>query len=186
MTDAIQLIRDDHIKVKQLFKAFDRAKDDPTKKTVADDALLELDVHAQLVEQTFYRVVRARVKGEEDQEMMLKADEEHHVSKVLIDELMDMTLSDSHYVAKFAVLAENVKQHIEVEEGQLFAAAKNALNRDELKKLGEAMAQRKEEIVTEIAQGRRGAPNGRANRSIPSKRKSPTPRAQSHSPVRAH
>ncbi len=48
--------------------------------------------------------------------MMNEADEEHHVAKILIAELEEMDGSESHYDAKFTVLAENVRHHIKEEE----------------------------------------------------------------------
>ena len=55
---------------------------------------------------------------------MNEADEEHHVAKLLIAELDAMDGSESHFDAKFNVLAENVRHHIEEEEGEMLPKAK--------------------------------------------------------------
>lgn len=75
---------------------------------------------------------------------MEKADEEHHVAKLLIAELELMKGSEDNYEAKFCVLAENVRHHLKEEEGEIFPKAKKA--DIDLEALGEAMAARKEEL----------------------------------------
>ncbi len=44
------------------------------------------------------------------------ADVEHHVDKLLIEELEEMSRKEEHYNAKCKVMAENVKQHIKEED----------------------------------------------------------------------
>ena len=57
---------------------------------------------------------------------MNEADEEHHVAKILIAELEEMDGRETHYDAKFTVLAENVRHHIKEEESEVFPKAKDA------------------------------------------------------------
>ncbi len=54
---------------------------------------------------------------------MNEADEEHHVAKLLIAELDAMDGSESHFDAKFQVLAENVRHHIKEEEDEMLPKA---------------------------------------------------------------
>ena len=56
---------------------------------------------------------------------MNEADEEHHVAKILIAELEEMDGTESHYDAKFTVLAENVRHHIKEEESEMFSKAED-------------------------------------------------------------
>jgi hemerythrin superfamily protein len=177
VTNALDLLRQDHIKVKELFTAFEQTDDEATKKGIVDAALLELEVHAQLEEETFYPAVRDRVQGdEENEELMDEADEEHHVAKVLIAELMEMDAGDSHYDAKFKVLAENVKHHIEEEEGEMFPAAAEVLDEGDLTALGTVMVERKQQILSEMEKPR--STNGRSRRST----RSSKPRSASRRP----
>jgi len=170
MPNALELLRQDHTKVKELFTEFEQTDDEATKKGIVDTALLELEVHAQLEEETFYPAVRDRVKGdEENEELMDEADEEHHVAKVLIAELMDMEASDSHYDAKFKVLAESVKHHIEEEEDEMFPAATEVLDSTDLTALGAIMEERKQQIMAEMSAGKRRSTNGRGSTKSRSK-----------------
>ena len=59
---------------------------------------------------------------------MNEADEEHHVAKLLIAELDAMDGSESHFDAKFQVLAENVRHHIEEEEGEMLPKAQKVID----------------------------------------------------------
>ena len=81
---------------------------------IVREALTELKVHAAIEEEIFYPAVRKPV----GKEIMNEADEEHHVAKLLIAELDVMDGSESHFDAKFHVLAENVRHHIKEEEGR--------------------------------------------------------------------
>ena len=78
--------------MQDLFTQFEKAKSSDDKQRIVDDAILELEVHAKIEEEIFYPMVRQEVGLEE---VMVEADEEHHVVKVLIDELMGMSLTTS-------------------------------------------------------------------------------------------
>ena len=137
--NAIAGLKADHKKVKGLFDQFEDAKDRRTKKKIVAAALDELSVHATLEEEIFYPAVRKEIDDKEG--MMNEADEEHHVAKVLIAELEEMDGSESHYDAKFTVLAENVRHHIKEEEGEMLPKA-GATDLD-FDALGEKMLRRK-------------------------------------------
>ena len=143
--DPIASLKADHKKVKGLFEKFAKAKDRRTKKTIATEALEELGIHATLEEELFYPAVRAAIKDKEG--IMEEADEEHHVAKVLIAELEGMNGSESHYDAKFTVLAENVRHHIKEEEGEMLPKAQKA--RIDFTALGEQMVELKEALQRE-------------------------------------
>src|SRR5205807_327709 len=76
--------------------------------------------------------------------------EEHHVAKLLIGELQEMQPGDDHFEAKFKVLAESVKHHIEEEESEVLPKAQE-MDLDQ-ERLGEEMTKRKREL-----QGQKGA-----------------------------
>ena len=144
-TNAIASLKADHEKVKGLFEQFEKAKDRETKMTIVGEALEELSIHAILEEEIFYPAVREELDDED--EVMNEADEEHHVAKILIAELDEMDGSESHYEAKFAVLAENVRHHIKEEEQEILPKAqKTEIDFDAL---GEEMLGRKEELLSD-------------------------------------
>jgi len=175
--DAVSMLREDHRKVKQLFQQFEEASDTNTKRQIAEQALKELKVHAALEEELFYPAVRQEI---DEEEKIDEAVEEHHVAKLLIAELSRMKPSDEHFDAKFKVLAESVKHHIEEEEGEVIPEVEGELDTDGL---GQKMAQRKETLEGRMngmssgrgskksSTSRRGRSSGRRSRSTKSKRR---------------
>jgi hemerythrin superfamily protein len=144
--NAIELLKQDHKKVKDIFRQYERAGDD-TKKTqkLAEEAFKELTVHSRIEEEIFYPA--ARKKGsEEDKELVAEGLEEHHVVEQLIEELQATKPGTEEFQAKFKVMTENVEHHIEEEENELFPDVQKRL-KNELESLGEKMMRRKEELM---------------------------------------
>jgi hemerythrin-like domain-containing protein len=141
--DAITLLKDDHKTVERLFKRFEKAgpRAYAEKRDLADRICEELSRHAAVEEQLFYPVTRATVPGVED--VALESLEEHHIVKWVLSELDDMDVRDERFVAKMTVLIENVRHHVEEEEGDYFPKVREELGRKELQELGEAMAEAK-------------------------------------------
>src|SRR3954466_5813957 len=137
---AVALLKADHDRVKELFDRFEAARSRPEKLKIVRTALVELQVHAAIEEEMFYPAVRRPV----GKEIMNEADEEHHVAKLLIAELDAMDGSESHFDAKFQVLSENVRHHIEEEEGEMLPRAQE-VNLD-FAALAEKMTARKETL----------------------------------------
>ena len=142
--NAIDLLKADHTKVKELFEKFEEADDRKSKKTIVSKALKELSVHATIEEEIFYPAVRKAIEDEDG--MMNEADEEHHVAKILIAELEEMKGNENHYDAKFTVLAESVRHHIKEEENEMFPKAKGT--DIDLDALGQKMLRRKKELMS--------------------------------------
>lgn len=137
-----ELLRADHAKVKGLFEEFESAGDESSKENICITTLRELIVHDMLEEEIFYPALREVV---DDQEIVDKAGEEHHVMKFLITELAQMKPDHERYDARYKVMAENVKHHIEEEENELFPKIENSGL--DLSELGARMQRRKEEIL---------------------------------------
>ena len=94
--DALQMLREDHRKVKDLFRQFEEAPDKATKKGIVDAVLMELEIHTALEEDIFYPAVR---RQGETGEMMDHAEEEHAAAERLMDELSRMTPDNDSYDA---------------------------------------------------------------------------------------
>jgi len=142
-TNAITMLKEDHQKVKDLFDKFEETNGSAMKAKLVSEALTELKVHATVEEELFYPAVRQQMEDEEG--LMEEADEEHHVAKVLIAELEQMTGDEEHWEAKFKVLAESVRHHIKEEEGKMFKEAKKT--EIDFDVLGSQMAQLKEKLM---------------------------------------
>ena len=143
--NAIAMLKEDHHKVKELFDRFEETNGSATKAKIVSEALTELKVHASIEEKLFYPAVRQKIEDEEG--MMDEADEEHHVAKILIAELENMSGEEEHWEAKFTVLAESVRHHIKEEEGKMFREAKKT--DIDFHILGSRMADLKARLVQE-------------------------------------
>jgi Family of unknown function (DUF6496)/Hemerythrin HHE cation binding domain len=141
---AISILKKDHDRVKELFDQFEKADSPTAKKKIIDKALTELKIHAILEEEIFYPTVRKHIGDK----LMNEADEEHHVAKVLIAELDQSGAGrNGHRDAKFTVLSENVRHHIQEEEEQMLPKAKE-LHID-FERLGQTMLDRKAELLSD-------------------------------------
>ena len=146
--DAITLLRNDHKTVERLFKRFEKAGDRALveKREIVDRIVEELSIHATIEEQYFYPVARATVPGTED--IALESLEEHHIVKWVLSELDSMAPDAERFDAKVTVLIENVRHHVEEEEGEFFPKVRDELGRKALNDLGNAMAEAKASAPT--------------------------------------
>lgn len=155
--DAIKLLTADHRKVEELFEKFEKAKSDSVKGETAHQICTELKIHTMIEEEIFYPAMRQETDAAD---LMDEAAEEHHVAKLLIEELEGMGAEDEHFDAKFKVLAESVKHHIEEEESEMFPKAEAA----DLTDVGEELAERRSELKEEMEQ-KSSRKTGRSKRS---------------------
>jgi len=146
--DAITLLKNDHKTVEQLFKRFEKAGDRAfvQKRQIVDRIIEELSVHAAVEEQVFYPAASATVPDSED--IALESVEEHHVVKILLDELEKMDPHDERFDAKVTVLIENVRHHVEEEETEFFPKVREELGRNDLNEVGDAMVEAKKTAPT--------------------------------------
>jgi hemerythrin-like domain-containing protein len=135
--NAITVLKNDHKRVEQLFKKFEKLSDgaDSAKQALVKQIIEELSVHASIEEQVFYPASRREV--EETEDTVLESLEEHHIVKWTLSELDKMKPSDERYDAKVSVLIESVRHHVEEEEQELFPEVSKKLSRKELNQIGE-------------------------------------------------
>ena len=138
----IDMLKEDHHKVKELFEQFESA-DGSERAQIAATAIMELEIHAELEEKLIYPAIRQEI---DEDDMMDEAVEEHHLVHVLIKELKKLKPADEIFQAKFTVLGELVKHHIEEEEDEMLPKAeKSDINWESLEA---TVMKRKEALVT--------------------------------------
>jgi hemerythrin superfamily protein len=148
-TDPIEILKRDHEEVRGLFDEFESTTNKRSQGRIVREALLALDVHAGIEEEIYYPAVEEAL-GESEQESMAEAEEEHHVVHLLISELRQMTPADEHFSAKFMVLMENVRHHMEEEEKEMLPKAAKAIDGEQAAELAEQMWTRKQELTREF------------------------------------
>ncbi len=150
--NAVELLKSDHQKVKQLFRRFEEAGEraHQTKKRIADEAIHEIEVHTEIEEKVFYPAVQAKAKGDLE-DTVREGWEEHHVVDGIMAELKGLSPEDEQFEAKFKVLTENVEHHIEEEEKEMLPEAEKLLGKDAIEQLGSQMQQLKEQLQSSVA-----------------------------------
>ena len=139
----------------------------------------ELTVHTTIEEEIFYPEVHDTTDDVSD--TVDEGVQEHHVVKVLMEELGQIEGGSDEWVAKMTVLIENVEHHAEEEEKELFPPLRRPLA-DELEKMGTRLEARKAELGAPGARRQDRPDQGRAPQPGPGPG---DPRAVQHEPGRA-
>ncbi len=146
MPNPIDIIKEDHQKVKELFDSYNELdtgeETEEERKDLANQILKELTVHARMEEKYFYPKLKEAI----DAEHPLPVDEaiaEHHAAKMLMLELKVMPVTSENYDAKMGVLEENIMHHVEEEETELLPQAEECLG-NKLEEIGKEMEEYRE------------------------------------------
>ena len=137
--DAITLLKNDHRRIEKLFTSFERTggRARKTRRRIVDRIATDLTMHTTLEEHVFYPLVRQSVPHSDF--TVLEALEEHHVAKLLLNELGKISPSDEQFAPKVAVLIQAVRQHIEREEREIFPQMRKSVGRTRVGEIGDAM-----------------------------------------------
>src|SRR5687767_14608822 len=142
--DAIALLKQDHEKVRGLLGQFENATGARRQKLLTQIEK-ELKVHTTIEEEIFYPAYREAARKKEDKKLYFEALQEHHVVDMVMPEMNDGS-SPEELKAKAKVLKDLVEHHAEEEEKEMFPRARKAMEKDELRSLGEMMQRRKEDL----------------------------------------
>jgi hemerythrin superfamily protein len=143
--NAIDLLEQQHREVKTLFKKFAKAQARAEKRRLFEQIADDIAVHTAIEEKHFYPATKSARSGDSLQEAV----EEHLQAKRLITDLLEMDVDDSQFDAKMIVLREEIDQHVEEEESELFPKVEKLLADDELEDLGMVM----EDLADELREG---------------------------------
>ena len=148
--DALQLLKDDHKKVKKLLEELDGTTEraEKTRTELFDRLKHELTIHETIEEEILYPALKEFAKT---RDITLEAYEEHHVVDQIVSELETTPVTDETWGAKLTVMKENLEHHIEEEEDQMFKQARQVMEPGDLDELGDRMAARKEELLAKAS-----------------------------------
>lgn len=131
--DALELLKQDHQKVKELFEQAEEAEGED-QHDIFEDIKTELETHARIEETVFYPAVQ---EHEELKDMVLESLEEHKQIKTLLREMDNLASDSEKFEPKLQVLMENVEHHAEEEEeGKMFPKIRAIMDKQELEQLG--------------------------------------------------
>jgi hemerythrin superfamily protein len=161
-TNAIELLKNDHRMVEDLFKQYEDIKEgaeDQAKEELVAQICGALTVHAQIEEAIFYPAARQALQQEEGQDLLDEAAVEHQTLKDIIGRLEMAPTSDPLYDAGVKVLSEYVKHHVREEENELFPKVRSSDM--DLQAIGEQLARRKQQLEGGQSRSSRNGSRGR-------------------------
>ena len=144
--NALDLLIADHNRVRGLIARFNSAKDAEESTSMIELAgkiFDELTVHTTIEEEIFYPEVHDTT--EDVAETVDEGVQEHHVVKSLMEELGQIEGGSDEWIAKMAVLIENVEHHAEEEEKELFPPLRRPLA-EKLEDMATRLEARKAEL----------------------------------------
>ena len=143
-TGAIELLKEQHDKVKKAFKEFEKLDREDTEKQqqLVESVCEDLKLHTTLEEELFYPAAREAI---DDEDLLNEAQVEHETAKMLIEQLENMGPEDPNFHATFTVLGEYVMHHVKEEEGEMFPEVRKTDL--DLEELGTRMRRRMEELM---------------------------------------
>jgi (p)ppGpp synthase/HD superfamily hydrolase len=145
---ATSLLKKQHQEVKGLFRKIDKSEDASSRQELMNQIIEKLTVHSTIEEEIFYPAVRG-LGSQKAEDIILEALEEHHVVKLVLEELPAVDPEDEHFSAKMTVLSELVEHHADEEEDEMFVLAAK-LGDTELESLGAQLAARTEELTRAV------------------------------------
>ena len=130
--DALDLLHEEHAKVKELFEEAEGTENQKEKKRIFEEINSELETHARIEETVFYPAMQ---KHQELKKMVRESLEEHKQIKALLKQIHNLKSDSEKFDSKLQVLIENVEHHVEAEEKEemflrsgKFAARKNLMS----------------------------------------------------------
>ena len=138
--DALELLKADHKKVKDLFEQAEDAEGSQLEK-ICQQIKSELEIHSHIEETIFYPAME---KYGELKEMVQESRAEHQEIKKLLQELS----SDGDEIeSNLEELSETVEYHAEEEEeGKMFPKILELVDRQELERIGDQLEAAKGQI----------------------------------------
>jgi hemerythrin-like domain-containing protein len=151
--NAITILTDDHRDVKRLLDELETTTERGIKTRHELFGRLKelLTVHETIEEEIFYPALRDHPKTKE---IALEGYEEHDVVDSIMGQLASLPVDDETWGAKATVMIENLRHHIEEEEGEMFPKARTVFDADELTELGEKMTARRASAERELTAAR--------------------------------
>jgi hemerythrin-like domain-containing protein len=157
--NAIDLLKADHAKVKDILSQLSDSTERALKKRVELLSKLEMEItiHTRLEEEILYPAFKEAGSKEQDV-MYFEAKEEHRTVDSLV--LPDLKLTDPgtpEFSGRVKVVKELLEHHIEEEETEMFPQAKKLLGKEKLEELGAQMEAMKASCKKEMAAGNMAA-----------------------------
>ncbi len=142
--NAVELLKEDHKKVQELFEQVKATESEKQHKQLYKKIKAELEAHAYCEEKVFYPTLK---KQEEFKDSVLEAIEEHLQMKTLFRDIDRLSDGNERFDAKLMVLIDDVEHHVEEEEGEMFPKVEKQFPEEDLEEMGMQMEMAKKEFT---------------------------------------
>ncbi len=151
--NAIELLEQDHQKVRKLLGELANTTNRATKKRqdLLEKVSKELRIHTTLEEEIFYPCLKEAGKNSEDEKMYFEALEEHRAAEELV--LPDLEATDpssAEFAGRAKVLKELIEHHASEEEKEMFPRMRKLIDKETLDQLGQRMSERKKDLQASL------------------------------------
>lgn len=154
--NALELLKEDHRKVKELLSELVQTTTRAEKKRqhLLEKIEQELHIHTHIEEEIFYPAFKESGNSETSK-MYFEALEEHRaVDELVLPDLMKTDPTSEKFSGRAKVLKELIEHHVQEEEKEMFKKAQKAMSKEELTELGERLTERKQELQRQMQQSR--------------------------------
>ena len=142
--NAIELLKEDHSVVDGLFEEVEES-DPGDHPRIFAQIKVELETHAHIEETIFYPSIQE--DGDEELiELTSEALKEHSQMKVILGELGAVSTDPEKFEPLLTKLIEDVRHHVEEEEGEMFPSVEDQFEAETLETWGKQMQLEKEKF----------------------------------------
>ncbi len=144
--DATVLLEQDHQRVKRLFDRFERAGESSQRLEAFQNIRNELQVHTVIEEEIFYPELERQRRPDLEQQVR-EAHQEHDEARQIMARAEGLDGDSVELQQLVRSLREAVEHHVQEEEGEMFAGAREAFSASQLNEIGARLDARRRELV---------------------------------------
>ena len=155
MSDIYKAIKADHDRHRELLEILGNTHGDSKERQEAwHEFYHDVKRHAAAEEETFYSKLISKTWGQDDARHSVH---EHKELDYLMEELRETDMSSGAWLQKFKKLRHDYEHHIEEEEDEVFAKAREIIPAADIKGYGDRFLERKEQEAKLIEKKREEA-----------------------------
>lgn len=137
--DIYNYLKKDHRKVADLMEQVLASQAPSERQTLFETIKLELTLHADTEEQTFYKAIEDATRAKPVEEKMEHAHHEHDEIREYMQKLTETSVNEEAWIETFGEFKHSVTHHVEEEEEDIFEKAKKYISDDEAVALAKEM-----------------------------------------------
>ncbi|WP_140985348.1 hemerythrin domain-containing protein [Asticcacaulis tiandongensis] len=148
--DIYSYLKKDHKKVADLMDQVIATSDSGQRQKLFEQIKLELTLHAETEEQTFYKTILKETRSKAVEEKMDHADHEHDEIDQYLQTLSTLPVDTDKWHFTFGEFKQAVTHHVHEEENEIFEKAKQYLSPEQAKSLAKEMDSLKKAALKEM------------------------------------